>query len=95
MRLHNGTADGLSPAGGLLILDAEGNLYGATYGSRGGFGAVFEYALREGFWTETTLHNFSGDLSIFRTRHVRGSSPLVGSIRSIIYQLFHRTLNSL
>ena len=60
--LHNfdtNKLDGLSPSGGLLF-DSAGNLYGTTFGVRGGFGAVYELTpTASGFWNETTLHIFS------------------------------------
>jgi uncharacterized repeat protein (TIGR03803 family) len=55
-----------SPSGGGLIMDASGNLYGATYsggtsekcGSK--CGVVFKLSNTSGVWSETVLHNFNG-----------------------------------
>jgi uncharacterized repeat protein (TIGR03803 family) len=61
-----------------LILDASGNLYGATstggkYGSYGSGGTVFELSPRAGGgWTETLLHSFG--------RGTDGSNPDAGLI---------------
>jgi uncharacterized repeat protein (TIGR03803 family) len=54
--------DGAGPAGGKLIFDQAGNLYGTTYyGGTNGWGTVFELTPSSGSWTETVLHSFSGD----------------------------------
>ena len=68
----NGSGDGNTPAGS-VILDSAGNLYGTTaYGGNGncillgtkaGCGTVFELSppkQKGGRWTETLLHNFQG-----------------------------------
>jgi uncharacterized repeat protein (TIGR03803 family) len=48
-------------AGG-LVLDGAGNLYGTTYtGGAFGFGTVFELSASAEGWTESVLHNFTGD----------------------------------
>jgi uncharacterized repeat protein (TIGR03803 family) len=68
--LHNftGGPDGSSPIAG-LVFDKAGNLYGTTqYGGTGschllgtGCGTVFELIpAKDGGWTETVLHSFSG-----------------------------------
>jgi uncharacterized repeat protein (TIGR03803 family) len=56
-----GGADGRSP-GGPLVLDAAGNVYGATEGGGDNYqGTVFELSpSRNGSWTETVLHSFGG-----------------------------------
>lgn len=62
--------DGGAPSG-KLTLDANGNLYGATYwggnggdlcgnGNNVGCGTVFELTPSNGTWTETVLYSFSG-----------------------------------
>jgi uncharacterized repeat protein (TIGR03803 family) len=57
-----GGNDGGNPYGG-LILDGQGNLYGATvYGGTYGYGAVFELSPGpNGQWIETVLHSFNLD----------------------------------
>jgi uncharacterized repeat protein (TIGR03803 family) len=68
----NGSGDGLTPVGGLII-DQQGNLYGTTslggngpcvlLGSRVGCGTVYELsppAQKGRQWTETNLYNFQG-----------------------------------
>jgi uncharacterized repeat protein (TIGR03803 family) len=56
-------SDGSAPAAA-LVLDAAGNLYGtAAGGTHGqyGFGVVFELSPnKDGTWTETVLHDFTG-----------------------------------
>jgi len=66
---QGGTTDGAVPAGGGVVFDAAGNLYGAT--SQGGAacpspgcGIAFQLArpAKQGDpWTETVLHVFSGN----------------------------------
>ena len=52
--------DGSQPMAG-LARDAAGNLYGTTcYGGTTGRGTVFKLTPSGGSWTETTLHEFSG-----------------------------------
>lgn len=43
---------------GALTLDADGNLYGTTYGGGLGLGAAFELIPSAGYWTYTSLHDF-------------------------------------
>jgi hypothetical protein len=52
---------------GSLVIDASGNLYGATYGGAkkysycpGGCGVVFELSPTASGWKQTLLHSFSG-----------------------------------
>jgi len=59
-------AHGVGPVGSLVI-DASGNLYGATYGGAkkysycpGGCGVVFELSPSASGWKQTLLHAFSG-----------------------------------
>ena len=55
-----GGSDGWWPYAGLTI-DQGGNLYGTTSEfSSGNAGTAFEMRLRNGFWTFTTLSDFSG-----------------------------------
>lgn len=67
---QSGTNDGYEPAGG-VVLDAQGNLYGATsFGGNGGTncfggscGTVYQLvpsAKAGGAWTENMLYNFTG-----------------------------------
>jgi uncharacterized repeat protein (TIGR03803 family) len=63
--LHGFTSIGKRPwnpqAG--LVMDASGNLYGTTYaGGLSGSGTVFKLSQTGGVWTETVLHNFTGDV---------------------------------
>jgi len=53
-------SDGANPIGG-VALDAQGNLYGTTSVSLGGFaaGTVWELAPSSGGWAFTILHSFS------------------------------------
>jgi uncharacterized repeat protein (TIGR03803 family) len=63
--------DGIVPLAS-LTLDAVGNLYGTTFFSGGGEGAVFELSPSSGGgWTESVLFSFSGS---------SGNSPLAGVI---------------
>ena len=55
-----GGTDGSSPVGGLLV-DAAGNVYGATNtGGSGGGGTVFELTPSGGGWTFNLLYSLSG-----------------------------------
>jgi uncharacterized repeat protein (TIGR03803 family) len=59
----SGGADGASPLGGQLAIDASGNLYGTT-SSQGdaacNCGTVFELSPSGGSWQENTLYRFTG-----------------------------------
>jgi len=51
-------AGGRNPSGGVII-DSLGNFYGVTLnGGSSGWGSVYELALVDSAWTETTLHSF-------------------------------------
>lgn len=64
-------SDGYDPAAG-LVMDAAGNLYGTTfYGGASDAGTVFEMTPTADGWTETVIHNFSGD---------DGAGPMAGLI---------------
>lgn len=53
-------ADGNVPSAG-LVADKQGNLYGTTFDGGFGLGNVFELSpAKDGSWTETVLHNFTG-----------------------------------
>lgn len=61
--LHNfgNGNDGIAPIGS-LIMDAAGNLYGATFnGGQNRDGTVFEVSPGAGGWTESILHSFDGN----------------------------------
>lgn len=68
-------ADGVSPAGG-VILDNAGSLYGTTLqgGTDGynGFGVVYEVSSSGGQWSEKVLYSFTGGND--------GSAPVGGLI---------------
>jgi uncharacterized repeat protein (TIGR03803 family) len=56
----SGTADGSSPYG-TLIMDASGNLFGATHaGGTNSVGTVYELAKSGSSYTETVLYSFAG-----------------------------------
>jgi uncharacterized repeat protein (TIGR03803 family) len=53
-------SDGSTPYAG-VVLDAAGNLYGATLaGGKSGAGTVYKLSQNGGVWSETVLHNFTG-----------------------------------
>ncbi len=54
--------DGFNPVG-TMLLDASGNLYGATTsGGADGYGTVFEIVVaKNGLWTEKILYSFKND----------------------------------
>jgi uncharacterized repeat protein (TIGR03803 family) len=54
-----GAADGYTPYGN-LIFDGSGNLYGVTYGSKGGYGVVYRLTPSGGGWTDSVLYTFTG-----------------------------------
>jgi uncharacterized repeat protein (TIGR03803 family) len=70
--LHDfGGSDGAGGSGasgvvGGLVMDASGDLYGATYAGggstscSGGCGVVFKLTNNSGVWSETVLHRFNG-----------------------------------
>jgi uncharacterized repeat protein (TIGR03803 family) len=52
--------DGAYPAGGSLIWDQQGTLYGTTSGGGNfGWGTVYEIAKSQNSWNETPIHSFS------------------------------------
>ena len=52
--------DGTNPAGGALIMDVNGNLYGTTPGGGAyGFGTVFELVNSSGTYSEKVLYSFT------------------------------------
>ena len=60
---QSGGSDANNPSAG-LVMDADGNLYGPSYGggSPGGEGAIFELSpppAGQTEWTETMIHGFS------------------------------------
>jgi uncharacterized repeat protein (TIGR03803 family) len=77
-------SDGIYPISG-LVLDAAGNLYGATW--QGGIhndGVIFELSPRQGGgWTEKVLHNFDGGSD--------GYSPVAGLILDSSGNLYSTT----
>ena len=64
--------DGKQPKGGLL-LDAAGNLYGATSQGGTGSGTVFELTKSSGSYTEKVLYSFTGTGG-------DGSTPMAGLV---------------
>lgn len=52
-------ADGSEPQNGLVV-DAQGNLFGVTYGGGNGDGTVFELSHSRSVWTEKVLYDFCG-----------------------------------
>src|SRR5579863_3745772 len=59
LHAFTGGVDGNAPSP--LILDAEGNLYGANAtGGRDNLGYVFEVSISEGRWSLTHLYDFTG-----------------------------------
>ncbi|HWY23237.1 MAG TPA: choice-of-anchor tandem repeat GloVer-containing protein [Candidatus Acidoferrum sp.] len=76
--------DGIVPLAG-LTLDASGNLYGTTYLSSGGQGAVFKLSPNSsGGWTETLIFNFIGATG--------GENPLAGIILDSAGNLYGTTV---
>ncbi len=75
-QLHafTGGNDGAYPQAG-VILDAAGNLYGATSAEgSGGGGTVFELSPSAGGWTYTVLYSFTG----------HGSGMIVGPVGNLV-----------
>ena len=60
--LFNFTLDyGSDPNPDGVVLDASGNLYGATtYGGPYGVGTIYKLTPSVGFWNRTILHTFTG-----------------------------------
>jgi uncharacterized repeat protein (TIGR03803 family) len=78
----NGKGDGNYPASD-LALDAEGNLFGTTFGGGAtGQGTLYEMSPSSSGWTETILHSFGSSRK-------DGSNPetgvLIGKIQSHLY----------
>jgi uncharacterized repeat protein (TIGR03803 family) len=85
--LHNfGGPDGSSPWDNATpILDKNGNLYGTTgSGGASGFGTVFELSPSGNGWTETILHNFTGEID--------GALPYAGVTMDSQGRLYGTTL---
>jgi uncharacterized repeat protein (TIGR03803 family) len=66
MKIFTGGADGQFPGTGSLVMDTEGNVYGATLSGGGssncsyGCGVVFKLAPKpDGSWAYTTIHSFT------------------------------------
>jgi uncharacterized repeat protein (TIGR03803 family) len=83
-----GSADGQHPAGSLII-DKNGNVYGVTSSgtgfSTGSYGVVYELSpAAGGTWTETILHNFTG-------QPLDGSTPMAGLVMDSNGNLFGTT----
>ena len=86
--------DGQLPGG--LVIDGSGNLYGTTQAGGGssacqfGCGTVFELAEASGVYTETILHNFTGDpdgqspgsLSMDASGNLYGTTEFGGTAKS-------------
>jgi uncharacterized repeat protein (TIGR03803 family) len=88
--VHNFTKnsqDGNAPATGLMI-DAAGNLYGATSGGAAyNWGSVFELTpLAGGGWKETVLHNFTSN-------GIDGNNPTGPLVRDAAGNLYGTTSN--
>lgn len=82
-----GVSDGSGPYA--LMIDAVGNLYGATYnGGAYNYGTVFEISPANGGWTENTLYSFNGvndggapvGLVIDNAGNIYGISPPPGCV---------------
>jgi uncharacterized repeat protein (TIGR03803 family) len=78
--------DGAGPVGS-LIMDAAGDLYGATVQGgiycRVGCGTVFELSPSAGGWTETVLHSFNGN---------DGNQPRAGLVMDAAGHLYGTTI---
>jgi uncharacterized repeat protein (TIGR03803 family) len=76
--------DGVVPLSG-LALDPSGNLYGTTFLSSGGQGAVFRLSPSSGgAWTESLIYNFLGGSD--------GANPLAGVILDSAGNLYGTTV---
>ncbi len=93
LHVFQGGNDGALPAGG-VVLDAKGNVYGATtYGGNGGTdclagscGTVYELtppAQPGGAWTETILYNFGG-----KSHNNDGELPNGGLVMDAVGNLY-------
>jgi uncharacterized repeat protein (TIGR03803 family) len=72
LHTFSGSGDGAYPYGGLTI-GPTGVLYGTTgYGGSYGYGNAYEFALTNGKWKQTVLHQF--------TNSTDGAHPLAGVI---------------
>lgn len=90
------SADGSNPAAG-LVFDAQGNLYGTTFGGgTGSEGVLFELSpTGTGTWTENILVSFTGpdganpnQLLIDSAGNLYGSAPYGGyTINGIVFQM--------
>lgn len=70
-----GGGDGAFPLPGLLF-DAAGNLYGASWGSGGGYNNVFELSPEgNGNWSESVLYNFKN----IARGYIPEVAPILGS----------------
>ncbi len=80
----NNNVDGIGPQGP-LVLDAHGNLYGATpFGGTKTFGTLFKLTHQPSPpWTETILHDFTGSTD--------GSTPYGGLAMSVNGTLYGTT----
>jgi uncharacterized repeat protein (TIGR03803 family) len=94
--------DGIDVFGG-VIMDAAGNLYGATHaGGTYGYGVAFKMSPTEGGWTETVLHSFGsgtdgigpyGDVvmdgagNLYGTTFSGGSSPYCTDGCGVVWEI--------
>ena len=80
--------DGQSPWAGLVI-DTQGNLYGTTdYGGAEGYGTIYEVMPTVGGgWSETVIHNFSGEAPGYAGLAVGPAESLYGTDAAGLYQL--------
>jgi uncharacterized repeat protein (TIGR03803 family) len=78
LHIFTGGSDGINPAGGPLVFDAKGNLYGSTLdgGSTGcaggGCGTVFKLSVGVNGWREGVIHQFGNGGN--------GSNPVGGLV---------------
>lgn len=90
--LHNfNWSDGVSAAGG-LILDASGNLYGATYaGGQDHAGTVYELSPTSGGWLFNVLYNFAGNEGSYAKLAMDAAGNLYGTLTFTIPEVFRLT----